>query len=145
LRQNRITNAGNAFVGCLMKNETVRTKKVFPWRYRFPSSIAPIVEGTAATLYRTRRFCRHAERYGYHRYWLRSITMPVLRGRDRHPDCLMSPRHALDPCGFGWNHVPTMRRSSWTGSWTLEHSIRAHRPRMGRSGTTAHLPCVRRD
>jgi len=33
--------------------------------------LAPIVEGEPQlALYRTRSICRHAERYGYHRYWL---------------------------------------------------------------------------
>jgi len=66
-----------------MKNETVRNEeKYFPWRYRFHPRFSPIVEGgtAAGALQNTLDFARHAERYGYHRYWLAEHhNMPVLR------------------------------------------------------------------
>jgi hypothetical protein len=82
--------------------------------------LAPIVEGgtAAGALQNTLDFARHAERYGYHRYWLAEHhNMPGVASAATAILILMSPAARARSV---WVRVesccPTMRRSSWLSS-----------------------------
>jgi len=87
--------------------------------------LAPIVEGgtAASALQNTLDFARHAERYGYHRYWLAEHhNMPGVASA---ATAILIAHVAAARARSVWVRVesccPTMRRSSWAEQFgTLE-------------------------